>query len=242
MRKLYLKKKLVLIYSSFPSTFKILVDQIVESLDVLGLIESPGVVSGEATPDSEDEVSPWLKYDSEGNAIDWFWHNGSAWVSVEQIGTIKAYNGSITTPPSGYKVCDGVGTYVDRLGSTVNIPDLRDRFIRGAGTAYSPDDTGGSDNSISFSIDLPSNTGKTALSLDQLPVHSHHIQTDEPHGGASEIIRGSSSSERTAEAQTEGVFGAKGAEHHHNLGGSASGTATVTPEYYALYYIIYTAT
>lgn len=49
-------------------------------------------------------------------------------------GSILMWSGSIATIPSGFILCNGAG------GS----PDLRDRFIVGAGTTYNPADTGGS--------------------------------------------------------------------------------------------------
>lgn len=41
--------------------------------------------------------------------------------------------GSVASIPSGFRLCDGGG----------GTPDLRDRFIVGAGGALNPDDTGG---------------------------------------------------------------------------------------------------
>lgn len=49
-------------------------------------------------------------------------------------GTILMWHGSVATIPSGYVLCDG----------THGTPDLRDRFIIGAGGAHDPGDTGGS--------------------------------------------------------------------------------------------------
>lgn len=51
-------------------------------------------------------------------------------------GTITAWSGSIVDIPAGYQLCDG----------TNGTPDLRDKFIVGAGTTYSPSDTGGAVN------------------------------------------------------------------------------------------------
>lgn len=48
-------------------------------------------------------------------------------------GIIVIWSGSIATIPAGWLLCDG----------TVGTPDLRDRFVQGAGGALSPDDTGG---------------------------------------------------------------------------------------------------
>jgi len=52
------------------------------------------------------------------------------------IGTILLWFGSVATIPAGFHLCDG----------TNSTPDLRDRFVVGAGNTYNPDDTGGSAN------------------------------------------------------------------------------------------------
>ncbi len=49
-------------------------------------------------------------------------------------GIIAIWSGAIVDIPFGWKLCDGNN----------GTPDLRDRFIVGAGTTYSPDATGGS--------------------------------------------------------------------------------------------------
>lgn len=49
------------------------------------------------------------------------------------IGTITLWSGSIATIPPDWQLCDG----------TNGTPDLRDRFVQGAGGALNPDDVGG---------------------------------------------------------------------------------------------------
>jgi len=51
---------------------------------------------------------------------------------VEQI--IVLWFGSLASIPTGFALCDG----------TQGTPDLRDKFIIGAGDTYNPNDTGGS--------------------------------------------------------------------------------------------------
>lgn len=48
-------------------------------------------------------------------------------------GLICLWSGAIVDIPAGWSLCDGGG----------GRPDLRNRFIVGAGDAYAPDDTGG---------------------------------------------------------------------------------------------------
>jgi hypothetical protein len=51
-----------------------------------------------------------------------------------KTGMIILWSGSIVAIPTGWHLCDG----------TESTPDLRDKFVIGAGTTYNPADTGGS--------------------------------------------------------------------------------------------------
>lgn len=59
------------------------------------------------------------------------------------IGTVVAYGGS--SAPVGWHLCDGTAHGSSQLAALVgpNTPDLRDRFVVGAGAAYTKGDTGG---------------------------------------------------------------------------------------------------
>jgi len=46
---------------------------------------------------------------------------------------IVSWSGTIVSIPSGWSLCDG----------TNGTPDLRDKFVQGAGDSYAVDDTGG---------------------------------------------------------------------------------------------------
>lgn len=71
-------------------------------------------------------------------------------------GSIIIWSGSLDSIPPGWVLCDGEN----------GTPNLMNRFIVGAGDAYSPNDTGGS-NSVT-------------LTISQLPAHNHTI-TDPGH-------------------------------------------------------------
>jgi microcystin-dependent protein len=66
-------------------------------------------------------------------------------------GSIIMWSGAINMIPSGWVLCDG----------TNGTPDLRDRFIVGAGRNYHVSDTGGTDSVV--------------LSKDMMPAHDHLI-------------------------------------------------------------------
>lgn len=71
--------------------------------------------------------------------------------TYEPVGTIKLYTGLVGSIPTGWQQCDG----------TNGTPDLRDRFVVGAGTTYAVGDTGGANT--------------VTLGISEMPVHSHSV-------------------------------------------------------------------
>lgn len=69
--------------------------------------------------------------------------------SAVAVGTIMMWSGAIADIPAGWALCDG----------TNNTPDLRNRFVAGAGQTYSPGQSGGLD--------------AVALSVNEMPAHQH---------------------------------------------------------------------
>jgi microcystin-dependent protein len=66
-------------------------------------------------------------------------------------GVILMWSGSVASIPAGWKLCDG----------TLGTPDLRSRFVVGAGSSYAPGATGGADT--------------VTLNANQMPVHAHGV-------------------------------------------------------------------
>lgn len=131
-------------------------------------------------------------------------------------GGIIMWSGSIASIPSGWLLCDG----------TSGTPDLRDRFIVGAGSTYAVNDTGGSADAI-----VVSHT-HTATVTD--PGHSH-VQTGQtlgPAAGGSAFGGGS-----FAPAQQNTATGTTGITVSNSTEGS-SGTNANLPPYFALAYIM----
>ena len=71
-------------------------------------------------------------------------------------GIISIWSGAIVDIPTGWALCDGSG----------GTPDLRDRFIVGAGSSYSVADTGGAINHThSFTSDAHNHTFNSGSGL-----------------------------------------------------------------------------
>jgi hypothetical protein len=132
-------------------------------------------------------------------------------------GCILLWSGSIGSIPAGFLLCNGSNS----------TPDLRDRFVVGAGSSYAVDATGGSANAIVVSHN------HTATSTVTDPGHVHPAQfqaagfAPTPGGGSNTTSAGNTSSAVTGitVATTVATSG-------------TSGTNANLPPYYALCYIM----
>lgn len=142
---------------------------------------------------------------------------------VLPAGVILMWHGTIASIPNGWALCDGEGV----------APDLRDRFVTGAGNAYSVNSTGGK--------------ASVTLETDDMPRHDHDITVTDPGHNHSMQLSGDDSKEghikkggysnnyryetepcqtqKTGVSVTASTSG--GGQAHENL-----------PPYYALYFII----
>jgi hypothetical protein len=136
-------------------------------------------------------------------------------------GGIIMWSGSIASIPTGWVLCNGSNS----------TPDLRNRFIVGAGSTYAVDATGGSADAT-----LPTHT-HTATSVVTDPSHQHSV----PSGGAGASNyalggpAGSFSASQTTGLQSTGITVAT-----TNDNAGTSGTNANLPPYYALAYIMKT--
>ena len=144
--------------------------------------------------------------------------NAVASPTVIPTGLISLWSGSIGSIPSGWLLCDGNNA----------TPDLRDRFIVGAGNNYAVAGQGGSANSV-----LVSHT-HTATSTVTDPTHTH-TYTNAVVGGSN--LGGTSSfsitGSGTTAASSTGITVATS-----NTTEGVSGTNANLPPYYALAYIM----
>ena len=138
-------------------------------------------------------------------------------------GVIILWSGAIGSIPSGYYLCDG----------TNGTPDLRDRFIIGAGNTYSVSQTGGSADAI-----IVSHT-HTATSSVTDPGHSHSIQTKGASSGydpARAVVRANTTDGSQPNLIDTATTGVSVSTSIASTG--TSGTGANIPPYYALAYIM----
>lgn len=181
-----------------------------DGFSVSGTLTSSGTlaVTGGVTVDGAAGTSgQFLTSAGTGNTPTWT--TLTAFVS----GMIMLWSGSTGSIPSGWLLCDG----------TSSTPDLRDRFVVGAGGTYAVDATGGSADAV-----VVSHT-HTATSTDS--GHTHVVpQVTDRRGagfgtlycGNGNVASGTGFANITTTNSTEGV----------------SGTNANLPPYYALAYIM----
>jgi hypothetical protein len=161
-------------------------------------------------------------------------------------GGIIMWSGSVASIPSGWLLCNG----------SSGTPDLRDRFVIGAGSTYGVGGTGGSANAITVSH---SHTITTQTTGGQNQNHTHSVN-DSGHAHSTSVVagggeggftyqspfgpsEGTAAGLNTASATTGISVGINNVDHTHQLSGNtdtagASGTNANLPPYYALAFIM----
>ena len=164
------------------------------------------------------------------------------------VGGIIMWSGSVATIPGGWALCNG----------SSGTPDLRDKFIVGAGSTYSPAATGGAATVTLLEANLPAHTHAFTGTADAAGGHNHTV-TDPQHSHTTYCATSTSSgfgptdagdnlnytSVASSSAST-GISLAAAANHTHTVTGTnantGSGTAVnILPPYFALAYIMRTA-
>ena len=157
------------------------------------------------------------------------------------IGGIVIWSGASNAIPTHWSLCSG---------QTVNgnvTPDLRNRFIVGAGSTYSVGATGGSANAVVVSHNhSTNNTGSHSHGVSD-PGHNHtyhrwHTQ-EVKHGDATNrrAPRVNDTGSTTG-SRTTGISINSGGSHSHTVSTNGeSGTNKNLPPYYALCYIMRTS-
>jgi hypothetical protein len=157
------------------------------------------------------------------------------------IGGIIIWSGSVASIPATWQLCDG----------TNGTPNLRDRFVVGAGSTYAVNATGGSANAA-----VPEHTHSlTGASAASAGTHQHFVVRNLEAGNEGSLNTGNYIARRgTFGGDYSYDFASSGSEanigltsnagaHVHSLTGSTasagvSGVNANLPPYYALCYIM----
>lgn len=144
---------------------------------------------------------------------------------IVPTGGIIMWSGSIASVPSGWALCNGAS----------GTPDLRDRFIVGAGSAYAPGATGGADNVTLTTAQMPGHTHSVNINTNTAGAHSHTFQVSSNETGAGTVTVGDTVID-TYSTSTAG-------DHAHNVSGTTASAGSGAshenrPPYYALAYIM----
>lgn len=148
-------------------------------------------------------------------------------------GMIMMWSGNLSSLPPGWLLCNGSGTITGGL----TVPDLRNRFIVGAGSTYAVRATGGtSSHTHALSVSIT----PTALTLAQMPAHSHTFGQGHVFQGSGAGGQYASGDDMTnviaANPSTSSV--GSGATHTHGVTSSLGASVSHLPPYYALGFII----
>ena len=114
-------------------------------------------------------------------------------------GIICMWSGESTAIPSGWHLCDG----------SSGTPDLRDRFIVGAGSTYKVKDTGGE--------------ASHKLTTNEMPSHNHTFTgTSHSHTGSLSSATAASAGSHTHN-MSENLTADSAGNHSHTISGGSSG-------------------
>lgn len=151
-------------------------------------------------------------------------------------GIITMWSGATNAVPSGWALCDG----------TANTPDLRNRFIVGAGNSYAPGNTGGA---LSYTPTVTVNAAGTGVQVGyhtlteaEIPSHSHRMQNMHYQGNPDNWDTGNTVLSGGNDLWSGATGGSQGHNHPITDNGhahTASASAVDSrPPYYALAFIM----
>ena len=143
-------------------------------------------------------------------------------------GGIILWSGSTASIPSGWYLCNGAN----------GTPDLRDRFVVGAGSSYSVGATGGAASVALSTSNLPSHTHSFSGTTTTNGSHNHTVSWTVAEGGsgAGSLVQNYNAAYTNTTTSTAG-------SHSHTFSGTtgAAGSGSAhenRPPYYALAYIM----
>ncbi len=167
-----------------------------------------------------------LLYKASGNL-----HAASFYGLGVASGIIIMWYGSVASIPSGWILCNG----------SSGTPDLRGKFVVGAGNTYNPGVSGGAST---FTASGSVTIGAHVLTTAEMPSHRHPFQDyygdSTGTGSASDATAGSTTSVYSS-GTTPNAGSGTGHGHSSAEGTSFTGSAvTCMPRYYALCFIMKT--
>ena len=140
-------------------------------------------------------------------------------------GVIAMWSGAASAVPAGWALCDG----------TSGTPDLRGRFIVGAGGSYAVGATGGAETVTLTTAQMPAHSHSITAAAEEAGAHSHTLArgTTGADSGSRTVTTASGNTVSTGEAGA----------HTHTITATAANTGGGAahenrPPYYALCYIM----
>jgi microcystin-dependent protein len=135
---------------------------------------------------------------------------------------VVAWSGAINEIPAGWRLCDGQN----------GTPDLRNRFIIGAGSSYAFNNTGGSANAI-----IVSHTH----TVTGISTNDGHLHNTSAFSSATVAGGGSNWSTNQTGGGASNPQAEIGGAHSHSISVTATGASATNanlPPYYALAFIM----
>ena len=167
-----------------------------------------------------------------GRTINGVSFDGTANITIPSIptGGIIMWSGSIASIPAGWALCNGLN----------GTPNLQDRFVIGAGSAYGVGVTGGSKDAIVVSHTHTQEAHSHTATTDSAGAHTHTISSGHGSYGASPTavseIMDKTPGTSSSGAHTHSLTTATVTPTINSTG--TNGTNANLPPYYALAYIM----
>ena len=163
---------------------------------------------------------------AEINTLDGIAPSGAGFGFIPSGGIIL-WSGSVASVPSGWFLCNGSN----------GTPDLRNRFVVGAGDTYAVGATGGADSVTLDASQMPAHTHTFSGSTNTTGAHTHTVPNGNSGGASTVILNGNARSNDTNTSTSSA------GDHSHTFSGTTASTGGGTshenrPPYYALAYIM----